>query len=129
MNKKVEKKPADVRIPIMVLSAFCGVSLYFLGHISGKMDNEYILLAIITFILCLIEPMVVSILRYYKAKAIEEKLQKEKAERDKILAEKRKKEREAEEAKHAAQMRAELLAASASADDELRVRSDRIRRN
>lgn len=129
MNEKAKKKAFDIRIPVMVLSAFCAVSLYGLGILSREMDTDYILLAIMTFIAALLEPTIVNIFKYYQAKALEEKLMQEKLERDKILAEKRKKEREAEQARLAEERRKELLLASASADDQLRARAQARSKN
>ena len=122
IKQKVDKS----RIPIMILSGFCGVSLYGLGILSREMDTEYILMAGFVFFACLFEPMVVRIYLYHKEQVEKEKKDREQAEKNRIQAEKQKQKDEAERIRLEELEKREKQAMSQSGDSVLKKRASTL---
>lgn len=125
IKQKVDKS----RIPIMILSGFCGVSLYGLGILSREMDTEYILMAGFVFFACFFEPMVVRMYLYHKAQVEKEKKEQEQAEKRRIQAEKQKQKDEAERIRLEELEKREKQAMSQSGDSVLKKRASTLEKN
>lgn len=125
MKEKVDKS----RIPLMILSGICGVSLYGLGVLSREIDTGYILMAAFVFFICLIEPMVIRIYLYHKAQVEKEKKERELAEKRRIKAEKQKQKDEAERIRLEELEKREKQAARQGADSELKRRASSLSRS